>query len=96
VDLSFPRKDACALEVRFHTHGPLEVDLPAYTLRNCGLLWEILLPDGESVSSQDEANLAVLAPGSEGSIKVEPARLRKRPRGRPECLVGRHVQRTYG
>jgi beta-glucuronidase len=53
------------------TRGPVEADVPAYTLRGYLLRWAVTSPDGETVFSEGEVPLPVLEPGSEWSGRVD-------------------------
>jgi len=73
VDFAFPTGNKCQVQIRLHTRGPVEVDLPAYTLRNYRLHWEFVSPDGKVVFSQGDVDLPMLTPGTDWSEKVEAA-----------------------
>jgi hypothetical protein len=51
----------------------LEVDLPAYTLQDYRLVWQVTSPDGDVTFSQEEIQLPVLLPGAtwEGELVWE-------------------------
>ena len=78
ADFTFPRKDQCRVNVKLHTRGPLETDLPAYTLRNYRITWEILSPAGKPLDLRGEAELPVLPPGTKYNLAIEIPRLEKR------------------
>jgi hypothetical protein len=50
--------------VVLHTRGPVEEEMPAYTLRGYLLHWAVTSPDGNTSFSEGDAPLPVLAPGS--------------------------------
>jgi hypothetical protein len=57
--------------VALHTRGPVEVDMPAYTLRGYGLHWALASPDGGTKFSEGDAFLPTLAPGATWSEEIE-------------------------
>jgi beta-glucuronidase len=57
--------------VSLHARGPVEQELPAYTLREYTLAWSVLSVDGEEVFSQGEILLPTLAPGQAWSGDLE-------------------------
>jgi beta-glucuronidase len=59
------------LTVRFHTRGPIEVDMPAYTLFGYTLNWVVTSPDGRSIFSEGDAALPTLPPGSQWSGEIQ-------------------------
>ncbi|OGO66824.1 MAG: hypothetical protein A2Z49_00040 [Chloroflexi bacterium RBG_19FT_COMBO_56_12] len=71
ADFTFPKKDQCKVNVVLRTRGPIEVDLPAYTLRNYRIAWEFLSPDGRPIDLRGEADLPVLPPGTVYNLKIE-------------------------
>ena len=44
-----------------HTRGPLDVDMPAYTLRGYSLRWAVISPDGSTKFSEGDVPLPTLA-----------------------------------
>jgi hypothetical protein len=54
-------------KVSLHTRGPVDVDMPAYTLRGYSLQWTLTSPDGSKEFSEGAIALPVLAPASEWS-----------------------------
>lgn len=58
--------------VALHTRGPVDVDMPAYTLRAYSLHWAVTSPDGKTKFSEGEIPLPTLAPASQwsGDIKL--------------------------
>ena len=59
--------------VALHTRGPVDVDMPAYTLRGYNLHWAVTSPDGKTNFSTGDTPLPLtLAPGSKwrGDIVV--------------------------
>jgi hypothetical protein len=62
--------------VSLHTHGPIDVDMPAYTLRGYTLHWAVTSPDGSTMFSEGDVSLPTLAPASQWSGEIpltEPA-----------------------
>jgi len=57
--------------VALRTRGPVEVDMPAYTLRGYRLYWAVTSLDGETVFSEGDVSLPTLEPGSQWSGQVE-------------------------
>lgn len=53
--------------VALHTRGPVEVDMPAYTLRNYSIHWALTSPEGGTTFSQGDVSLPTLAPASQWS-----------------------------
>ncbi len=51
VDFSFPQEDQCKVSVSLRTRGPIDANLPSYTLRNYRVQWEFISPDGVQISS---------------------------------------------
>ena len=74
---TFPDPDRCRIRVSLCTRGPVEVDLPAYTLRNYRLAWQFLSPAGKALDERGEAALPNLPPGTEYNVEIE------RPRTAP-------------
>jgi beta-galactosidase/beta-glucuronidase len=52
------------VEVTLRTRGPVETDMPAYTLRGYRLHWLVLSLDGSTIYSEGDVPLPVLAPGT--------------------------------
>jgi beta-glucuronidase len=77
ADFTFSNNDQCRVNVLLRTRGPVEADLPAYTLRNYRIAWEFQSPEGELIDLRGEANLPVLPPGTEYNFKIEVAQLVK-------------------
>jgi hypothetical protein len=57
--------------VALHTRGPVDVDLPAYTLRGYTLHWALTSPDGASKFSEGDVSLPALAPGTPWSGGID-------------------------
>jgi beta-glucuronidase len=53
------------------TRGPLEEDMPVYTLRGYFLRYRVISPDGETVYSQGDTLLPSLAPATEWRGELE-------------------------
>jgi beta-glucuronidase len=56
--------------VSLHTRGPVDVDMPAYTLRGYTLHWAMTSPHGDSTFSENDVSLPMLAPGTQWSGKI--------------------------
>ncbi len=56
--------------VSLHTRGPVDVDMPAYTLRGYILRWALTSPNGASTFSGSDVSLPVLAPGTQWSGEI--------------------------
>jgi len=56
--------------VALHTRGPVEVDMPAYTLRGYTLHWAVTTLDGSSKFSEGDMFLPTLAPASQWSGEI--------------------------
>lgn len=56
--------------VALHTRGPVDVDMPAYTLRDYTLHWEMSSTDGSATFSEGDVPMPVLAPGSQWSSQI--------------------------
>jgi beta-glucuronidase len=56
--------------VALHTRGPVDVDMPAYTLRAYSLHWAITSPDGGSTFSEGDVSLPILTPGAQWSGEI--------------------------
>ena len=57
--------------VALHTRGPVDVDMPAYTLRGYSLHWAVTSPDGSTKFSEGDVPLPTLAPASQWSGDIE-------------------------
>jgi beta-glucuronidase len=57
--------------VSLHTRGPIDLDMPVYTLRGYTLHWEVTLTDKKTMISQGDVSLPNLAPTTQwtGEIK---------------------------
>lgn len=60
----------CTVTVTFHTRGPIEVDMPAYTLRGYVLHWVVTSSDGNIKFSEGEVALPTLVPASRWSGEI--------------------------
>jgi len=56
--------------VTLHTRGPIEVDMPVYTLRGYTLHWAVTSPDGSTKFSEGDVPLPTLAPASQWSGEI--------------------------
>lgn len=57
--------------ITLRTRGPVEVDMPAYTLRGYKLHWAVTSPQGDVTLAQGDLSLPTLAPGTAWSGQVE-------------------------
>jgi beta-glucuronidase len=57
--------------ITLRTRGPVDEDLPAYTLRGYRLRWMLTAPDGPAALSDGGMPLPVLAPGTTWSTEIE-------------------------
>ncbi|MCX7683182.1 MAG: DUF2723 domain-containing protein, partial [Anaerolineae bacterium] len=62
--------DTRSVTVTLRTRGPVEVDMPAYTLRGYLLRWAVTSPDGSATFSEGEVALPVLEPGARWSGQI--------------------------
>ena len=56
--------------VTLHTRGPIDVDMPVYTLRGYILSWEVTSPDGSMKFAEGDVSLPTLAPTSQWSGEI--------------------------
>jgi beta-galactosidase/beta-glucuronidase len=63
--------DRRSATVSLHTRGPVEVDMPAYTLRGYSLHWTVTSPEGDETFSEGNLPLPTLAPAATWSDQVE-------------------------
>jgi len=56
--------------VALHSRGPVDMDMPAYTLRAYTLHWAVTSPDGGSTFSEGDVSLPILAPGTQWSGEI--------------------------
>ena len=57
--------------VVLHTRGPIDMDMPVYTLRGYSLHWAVTSPDRNTKFSDGEIPLPTLSPGSKWSAEIE-------------------------
>jgi hypothetical protein len=57
--------------VVLHTRGPVDVDMPAYTLRDYSLHWQVTSLDGNTTFTKGDTPLPTLPPASQWSGKIE-------------------------
>lgn len=50
--------------VALHTRGPIDVDMPVYTLRGYTFHWEVISVGGSTIFSQEDISLPTLAPAT--------------------------------
>lgn len=62
--------DKRTVTVALHTRGPVDVDLPAYTLRGYKLHWSATSPDGSLKFSEGNILLPILAPAAQWSGEI--------------------------
>src|SRR5512133_3523899 len=53
--------------IALHTRGPVDVDMPAYTLRDYSVHWTVTSPGSKTNYSEGDISLPVLAPASQWS-----------------------------
>jgi beta-glucuronidase len=53
--------------ITLHTRGPVDVDMPAYTLRDYSVHWKVTSPDSKTNYSEGDISLPTLAPASQWS-----------------------------
>jgi beta-glucuronidase len=70
-DLSPEANGAGIATVVLHTRGPIDVDMPVYTLRDYFLHWAVISPDGSARFSEGEILLPTLSPSSQWSGEIE-------------------------
>jgi len=63
--------DRRSATVSLHTRGPVEQDMPAYTLRGYRLHWAVTPPKGIKTFSEGDLPLPTLAPAATWSGEVE-------------------------
>jgi beta-glucuronidase len=57
--------------VTLHTRGPVNADMPAYTLRDYHVHWAVMSPDDSTKFSEGDVGLPTLAPASQWSGEIE-------------------------
>jgi beta-galactosidase/beta-glucuronidase len=70
VTLSKPDNGQQIAIITLHTRGPIDVDMPAYTLRGYSLDWELTSPDGSKKFSEGDILLPILVPASQWSGNI--------------------------
>ncbi|HTP07538.1 MAG TPA: glycosyl hydrolase 53 family protein, partial [Anaerolineae bacterium] len=71
VTLSPVTNNQITATVKLHTRGPVDVDLPAYTLRGYTLHWALTSPDGAAKFSEGDVSLPTLTPGTQWSGEID-------------------------
>ncbi len=71
LDFSSSNQHTCHVQVKIRTRGPIESELPAYTLRGYRLQWELVSPNGSETCSQGELKLPDLTPGTTWVANIE-------------------------
>ncbi|MBE3068587.1 MAG: hypothetical protein IMZ73_14380 [Chloroflexi bacterium] len=56
--------------VTLHSRGPVDVDMPVYTLRGYILHWAVTSPDGSTKFSEGDVSLPTLIPASQWSGEI--------------------------
>ena len=59
------------ISVELHTRGPIDVDMPVYTLRGYTLRWMVTSADGSTQFSEGDIPLPTLLPASEWAGKIQ-------------------------
>lgn len=70
IQLSPATEDQYTAMVNLHTRGPIEVDMPAYTLRDYSFHWSLTSADGSKLFSEGDVDLPTLAPASQWSGNI--------------------------
>ena len=70
LTFSPPAEDKRIAAIALHTRGPVEVDMPVYTLRGYRLHWSVTSPDSITEFSSGDTALPILAPGTQWSGEV--------------------------
>jgi beta-glucuronidase len=70
LSLSPPADGTRVALVGLHTRGPLDVDMPAYTLRGYGLHWTVTSVDASTEFSDGDIPLPTLVPASQWSGEI--------------------------
>jgi beta-glucuronidase len=68
---SFPDSDRCKVRVSLCTRGPVEEDLPAYTLWKYRLVWELRSRTGQALDQRGDAALPILPPGTAYDVPID-------------------------
>ena len=63
--------DRRSATVSLHTRGPVEEDMPVYTLRGYSLHWTVTSPEGDKAFSEGDLPLPTLAPAATWSGEVK-------------------------
>jgi beta-glucuronidase len=63
--------DRRSATVSLHTRGPVEQDMPTYTLRGYSLYWAVTSPEGDETFSEGDLPLPTLTPAATWSGQVE-------------------------
>jgi hypothetical protein len=69
--LSPKTADKRTATIALHTRGPVDVDMPVYTLHDYSLHWVITSPDGSTKFSEGDVSVPTLAPASQWSGEFE-------------------------
>ena len=70
IQLSPASEGQYTATVNLHTRGPIDVDMPAYTLREYSFHWAVTSPDGSKLFSEGDVDLPILAPASQWSGNI--------------------------
>jgi beta-glucuronidase len=71
VTFALPAGDVHSAMIALRTRGPVEEDMPAYTLRGYSLHWAVTSPAGEQTFSEGDLVLPTLEPGVEWVGEVQ-------------------------
>jgi beta-glucuronidase len=71
VELSAASAGRRSATVALRTRGPVDLDMPAYTLRGYRLHWVVRSPQGDTVFAEGDLALPVLEPGAAWSGQVD-------------------------
>ncbi|HSR30756.1 MAG TPA: glycoside hydrolase family 2 TIM barrel-domain containing protein [Anaerolineae bacterium] len=63
--------NVCSAAVALRTRGPIEEDMPVYTLRGYSLHWAVMSPISEEIFAEGDLVLPTLEPGADWVGKVE-------------------------
>jgi beta-glucuronidase len=71
LSLSLGKDNSRLATVALHTRGPIDVDMPVYTLRSYSLQWRLTSPDGSVRFSEGQIPMPTLSPASEWLAEIE-------------------------
>jgi hypothetical protein len=70
AEFTYPEDGRCLVSVSLQTRGPVEQDLPGYTLRDYRLAWESLCSAGAPSGNRGQVELPLLPPGSKYKVEI--------------------------